>query len=344
MNSIFKMIALSILCSLGASCASQKAPSPSSTTPQTTTAPMAAATKPDPAGEPILPLSTPGNVAQALLGERLFNDKRLSHDDTVSCASCHGLDKGGTDLLPVSVGINGTKGPINAPTVFNSGLNLAQFWDGRAKNLAEQAAGPVNNPKEMGSNWEEVLGKLNADVVFATEFKKIYPDGFNAANITNAIAAFEDTLITANSRFDKWLKGDATALTQVEREGYALFKGKGCTTCHNGANVGGTSFQKLGVMKDYFADRGTPLTDADMGRYNVTKDDLDKHFFKVPSLRVAALTPPYFHDASQPTLEAAIKTMGTYQLGVTLSDDEISKIAAFLKSLVGEYQGHSLIK
>lgn len=296
--------------------------------------------------EPIEPLpeKIPVDGRKAKLGHRLFHDPILSKDGTVSCASCHAMDKGGTDLAPVSTGVGGALGGINSPTVFNAAFNLAQFWDGRAKDLVEQAQGPVENPKEMAESWDNVVSKLKADESYADSFALIYPDGVTRLNAADAIAEFEKTLITPNSRFDRYLKGDKAALNQDEIAGYELFKGKGCATCHNGANVGGNSYQKLGVMADYFADRGMPVTEADLGRYNFTKDELDKHFFKVPSLRLAALTPPYFHDASRKTLAEAIQAMGKYQLGLDLSPEEISKIEAFLRSLPGDYEGQPLIK
>lgn len=299
----------------------------------------------DIASEPVKPLEMPKNLnkKKVALGDRLFHDKRLSKDNSISCASCHGLDKGGTDLAPVSTGVNNQKGPINSPTVYNSSYNFTQFWDGRAKDLVEQADGPVNNPKEMGSNWKEVIAKLKDDKEYKKLFDELYEGKMTGENIQDAIAEFEKSLVTINSPFDKYLKGDASEISQEAIAGYKLFKEKGCTACHMGPAVGGTMFQKMGLVKDYFKDRGN-LTEADNGRYNVTKNEADKHFFKVPSLRVAALTPPYFHDASRKTLKDAIKTMGKYQLGIELKDKEVTKIEAFLKSLVGEYKGKSLLK
>lgn len=294
--------------------------------------------------EPIkpIPLTIEVDPKKVLLGQKLFHDKRLSKDNSISCASCHDLAKGGTDLTPTSTGVDGKLGPINSPTVFNSGLNFVQFWDGRAKDLQEQADGPVNNPIEMASNWPQVIGKLSKDDEFTAEFKAVYPDGFSGKNITDAIAEFEKTLITPNSPFDKWLRGDDKALSKEALAGYELFKGYGCTTCHNGANVGGTSFQKFGLVKDYLSLKGH-LTHEDMGRFNVTQKDEDKHKFKVPSLRTASITPPYFHDASAKTLEEAIVIMGRHQVGVELTPEEVKQIKIFIESLVGEYQGKNLL-
>lgn len=293
--------------------------------------------------EPIKPLALPENLDQkkVALGKLLFLDVRLSKDNTLSCASCHGLDKGGTDLTDVSTGVGGVKGPINSPTVFNSGNNIVQFWDGRAGTLEEQAAGPVHNPKEMASNWEEVLQKISGDENYKNQFVEIYPDGMTGKNIANAIAEFELSLVTVDSRFDHYLKGDASALNALEIQGYNYFKDYGCVACHNGANVGGNSFQKFGLVKDYFATKAN-VTEADNGRFNVTQDPNDKNKFKVPSLRLAALTPPYFHDASAKTLEEAVRVMGRYQLGIEFADEEVKAIVAFLKTLPGKYDGKML--
>lgn len=299
--------------------------------------------------EPIQPLAMPTDLDfnKVQLGKKLYFDTRLSGDNSISCASCHALEKGGTDLLPVSIGINNTKGPINSPTVYNSGYNFAQFWDGRAKDLAEQAEGPVHNPLEMGSNWEQVIAKLEKDESYPQEFQNIYQDGLTGKNIADAIAEFERSLVTVNSRFDKYLKGNANALTALEVQGYNNFKDWGCVACHNGPNVGGNSYQKFGLIKDYFADKkkaGKEITEADLGRYNVSKDENDKHKFKVPSLRVVALTPPYFHDASANTLEEAVKTMAYYQLGFEMDEETLKSIVAFLKTLPGEYERKPLLQ
>lgn len=295
-------------------------------------------------GEPIQPIPThldldPRTVA---LGERLFHEPRLSADDSVSCASCHSLELAGTDRRKLSVGIGGQLGDVNAPTVFNSAFNFKQFWDGRADTLEDQAAGPVHNPKEMGSDWTRVIAKLREDAEYVRGFEAIYEDGMTARNLQNAIATFERSLITPNSRFDLYLRGDATALNDEEKEGYRIFKSYGCVSCHQGTNVGGNMLETFGVMADYFGERGG-TTKADLGRYNVTSREEDRHVFKVPSLRLAALTPPYFHDGSAKRLEDAVRTMAKYQLGRILSDQEVARIVAFLKTLPGEYKGRPLL-
>ncbi|MDD2883614.1 MAG: cytochrome-c peroxidase [Dechloromonas sp.] len=276
---------------------------------------------------------------KAALGERLFFEKRLSRDNTISCASCHDPARGGTDRRPVSIGIDGHTGPINAPTVFNAALNFVQFWDGRAASLEEQAAGPVHNPLEMGANWALVISKLTNDESYRLAFAQIYPQGITGETIADAIAAFEHTLLTP-SRFDLFLAGNPHALNKQEQDGYRRFLDYGCASCHQGANIGGNMFQRFGVMADYFAGR-TP-TAADLGRFNVTQREADRHVFKVPSLRNVALTAPYFHDASAQTLEEAIMIMGRVQLGRELTIPDTQAIAAFLKTLNGHWRGHPL--
>ena len=293
--------------------------------------------------EPIIAL--PGSLELAgkkvALGEKLFNDPQLSRDDSISCASCHALAKGGTDQKARSAGIGGRVGSINTPTVFNASLNFKQFWDGRADSLEEQIEGPTHNPDEMGSDWTEITNKLEKSASYVKEFRDAYPDGIQTRNIKDAIATFERSLITPNSRFDQYLGGASGALTDEEKEGYRLFKAYGCVSCHQGVNIGGNLFQKFGVIGDYFADRGH-ITKSDWGRFNVTGDEADRYVFKVPSLRNVALTPPYFHDGSAKQLEDAVTTMSRYQLGHPLTLPERDAIVKFLKTLSGEYKGTGL--
>jgi cytochrome c peroxidase len=281
--------------------------------------------------------------AKAALGEKLYNDKRLSGDDTVSCASCHDLALGGTDQQPVSDGIRKQLGGINAPTTFNAALGFVQFWDGRAPTLEAQAGGPPMNPVEMGSSgWPEIVEKLNEDKAFRKEFEAVYPEGFSDKTITGAIAEFERTLVTPNSRFDKYLKGDAATLAADEMHGYDVFVKKGCATCHVGELLGGKSYEVMGRHGTYFTARAGQLTDADNGRFNQTKDEKDRHAFKVPTLRNVARTFPYFHDGSKKTLREAVDAMAVYQLGEPLSEKDAQDIVAFLETLTGEYKGKSL--
>jgi cytochrome c peroxidase len=294
--------------------------------------------------EPVqpLPMSLSLDEAKVALGNRLYHDTRLSGDDTVSCATCHDLAKGGTDQSPTSTGIGGAVGPINAPTTYNSGLFVRQFWDGRAADLEEQAAGPVHNPIEMGSNWDQVIPKLEEDPDYVEAFAALYPaQGISGETIVDAIAVFERSLITPNARFDQFLRGDTDAITEQEKQGYELFKSIGCSNCHVGAAMGGQSFERMGLQSDYFADRGN-VQEVDNGRFNFTKDEKDRFKFKVPSLRNIAVTYPYFHDGQTDNLKEAVMIMSKYQEGRELSDEEADLIVQFLKSLTGEYQGKPL--
>jgi cytochrome c peroxidase len=295
------------------------------------------------AKEPIQPLpEAEYDEDKMVLGRRLFFDPILSGDGNISCASCHALEKGGADGLKTAKGIGEQLGPINSPTVLNSSLNVAQFWDGRAADLVEQARGPVANPIEMGADWDDVVERIKQDEHYAARFEALYDDGVTEVNVAHAIAEYEKSLLTP-APFDDYLRGDEDAISADAREGYAIFKEVGCTTCHFGPGAGGTSFQKMGLVHDYFADRGGEIIDADLGRYNVTKKDEDKHKFKVPLLRNVELTAPYFHDATQETLPDAIRAMGHYQLGKELSDAQVAKIEAFLKSLTGEIPEHAYL-
>lgn len=283
-----------------------------------------------------LPDTMDVNPDKVALGEKLFHDTRLSKDNTISCASCHGLDKGGTDQLPFSVGVGGATGDINAPTVFNSAFQFIHFWDGRAANLEEQADGPVNNPIEMASNWEEVTAKLSQDGAFTQEFLAVYPDGYKKENFVDAIAEFERTLLTP-APFDAFLKGDKTALDEQQKKGYELFNSLGCYTCHTGVILGGKSFEFMGLRDDYFGDRGDVIK-RDYGRFNFTNDEYDRFRLKVPTLRNIAQTFPYLHDSTAKTLEEAVDIMGKYQTGKTITKEENQLLVAFLNSLTGTYE------
>jgi cytochrome c peroxidase len=292
------------------------------------------------ANEPVRPidLTLEYDAEKAALGFALFHDPRLSVDNTVSCASCHGLETAGVDNHQYSHGVNDQLGGVNAPTVYNAVYNFVQFWDGRAATLALQAAGPPLNPVEMGcESFDQIIAKLSKDRALTRAFKAVYPDGWSEANITDAIAQFEHTLLTPNSRFDKYLKGDAEAITAEELEGYNLFKKYNCATCHVGPILGGQSYELMGQYADYFAARGTELTVEDNGRFKETAVERDRHRFKVPGLRNVALTAPYFHDGTEPELKEAVCKMGTYQVGVELSDEDEDKIVAFLHTLTGEF-------
>jgi cytochrome c peroxidase len=297
------------------------------------------------AAEPITPIPIRMNLdaRKVALGRRLFFDPRFSRGNKISCAHCHNLATGGVDNLPRSTGSDGREAKVNTLTVFNSGFNFRLFWDGRAATLEDQIDFPMQHPSEMDSTWPEVIAKLEADAGYRRDFFSIYPEGIAPKSVKNALATFERSLITPNSKFDRYLRGDTQALDRDELAGYELFKNLGCISCHQGMNVGGNLYEKLGLVGNYFADRGN-VQKVDFGRYNVTGNENDRYEFRVPSLRNVALTAPYFHDASAGTLELAVATMAKYQLGVVLSGDELGKIVKFLKSLTGVYQGETEIK
>ena len=295
--------------------------------------------------EPLEPIPAGVDVdpAKVELGKRLFSDPRLSKDGTVSCASCHDLANGGDDGRVVSLGVDGKPGVINSPTVFNVRFNIAQFWDGRAETLEEQIDGPIQSEIEMANLWPDVITMLNEDKEYPALFAAVYPDAGDAISrmtVRNAIAEFMRSLVTPNSRFDKWLGGDEQALSAEEKKGYKLFKLYGCSSCHQGRNVGGNMFQVFGVLNEYFTRRGN-ITKADMGRFNVTGNEEDRHAFKVPSLRMAAHTAPYLHDGSAETLRDAVDAMFEFQLGRTAPDSDKDAIVAFIKTLAGETGGTS---
>jgi cytochrome c peroxidase len=283
------------------------------------------------ASEPITPIPThiDYNRPKALLGRTLFLDPILSLDRTISCASCHDLAAGGCDSSPVSTGVKGRQGEMNAPTIFNAVFNFRQFWNGRSRGLSEQADGPIHNPLEMGMDTAEVEQRLNADASYRQTFHKVYPkDRVEFTDVLDAIAEFEKALITPDSRFDRYLRGEIE-LNAAEKKGYLTFKELGCITCHNGVNVGGNSFQKVGVINP-FSWNGK-LSD----RFKLTGDERDKNVYKVPSLRNIDSTAPYFHDGSQKTLQQALKAMSFHNLGLDLTAEEERTLTAFLKSLTG---------
>ncbi|MDY6010992.1 MAG: cytochrome-c peroxidase [Duodenibacillus sp.] len=280
--------------------------------------------------DPIQPVKVE-NPALVNLGKMLFFDPRLSRSGFISCNSCHNLATGGVDNLKTSIGDRWAQGPINSPTVLNSFGQIAQFWDGRAKTLEEQAAGPIANPLEMASTHEMAVKVIASIPGYAKYFKAAFGDaGVTIDRITEAMAAFEKTLVTPNSRFDKWLKGNKKALTKQELAGYQLFKSSGCTMCHNGEKVGGSSFQKMGLVRPY------ETTNTAEGVKAVSGRDQDRMTFKVPILRNVELTYPYFHDGEAATLEKAVEVMGDVQLGRRYTEKETAQIVAFLKTLTGD--------
>ncbi len=273
-----------------------------------------------------LPESLPLEQKKVLLGKELFYDPILSGNGTIACVHCHPLDRGGADNLPIAIGIEGRKGSFNTPTVLNSFFNFRQFWDGRAKDLREQAAGPITNPLEMDNTFEKLVPTLKKSR-YNQLFEEVYPKrGVMKETILDAIAEFEKSLITP-SPFDRYLRGDHKAMTPRQIEGYRLFRNKGCILCHHGVNLGGTLFSKFGIVGS--------ADSSETGRFNLTQNPKDKYYFKVPTLRNVALTAPYFHDGRTKDLKSAVALMAQLQLGRLMSDDEIEKIVEFLNALTG---------
>ncbi len=283
--------------------------------------------------EPIAPLPTSLDdidIAKAKLGRMLFLDPILSSDQTVSCHSCHSFDHGGADPRSVSLGVNNRKGDIQSPTVYNSRYNFKQFWNGRATNLKEQANGPLTAHVEMNMSPDMVEARLNQNSAYKESFKKVYGiEHITMEDVVDAIVEFENALVTPNSRFDRYLRGEIQ-LSDNEKNGYAKFKSLGCITCHNGVNVGSNAFQKMGLFREYPHD--TKFQD----RYTLTNKEAYKNVFKVPTLRNITLTAPYFHDANASTLKEAVMVMARYNLGTSISEEDIQLIIAFLKTLEGE--------
>ncbi len=291
--------------------------------------------------EPI-PMNAPaldGNVATRArvdLGAMLFFDPRLSRSGVFSCNSCHNVGTGGVDGLPVSIGHGWQKGPRNAPTVYNAVFNIAQFWDGRAADLAEQAMGPVQAAVEMNNTPERVEATLSSMDGYVEAFAAAFPgyeDPITFENMARAIEAFEATLITPNSRFDQFLMGDDTALDETEKRGLDAFVSKGCAACHGGVNFGGQAYYPFGIVEKPGADI---LPRGDRGRFQVTQTATDEYVFRASPLRNIELTAPYFHSGAVWDLEEAVAIMGVAQLGAALTDEEIADITAFLKTLTGE--------
>ena len=277
---------------------------------------------------------TPERVA---LGKKLYFEKNISQNRTQSCNSCHQVDPGkaGVDNLPTSPGAFGKLGGRNSPTTLNAGFHIAQFWDGRAATLEDQAKGPVLNPGEMAMpDANAVLARLKEAPGYVEEFKKAFPgeaDPLTYDNFARAVAAFERTLITKD-RYDDFVKGDDKAFTTAELKGLDTFINTGCITCHTGAFFGGHMYQKMGLLNPY-------ENKEDLGRFEVTKNEADKYFFKVPSLRNIALTGPYFHDGKGATLEDAVTKMAWLQLGKKLTEDEVKSIVTFLGALSDKERG-----
>jgi len=271
--------------------------------------------------EPITPIPEPviTDLQKVRLGERLFGDTRLSHDNSRSCMSCHDLRKNGASTAGHDLGLDGALLPLNTPTIFNATLNFRLGWEGKLQTFESDIRAALDNPQVMATSLTEVLEKLNADPGVRREFTMVYGRRPDADNVLDAIVSFERTLVTPASRFDRWLAGDAAALSAEELDGYRLFKSLGCVSCHQGVNVGGNLFQRHGIFR--------PLASP------------KPEILRVPSLRNVATTPPYFHDGSAPTLGDAVRKMGAAQLNSTLTDQQVTAIVAYLQTLTGQYRG-----
>lgn len=274
---------------------------------------------------------TPQQEAKIELGKMLWFDPRLSLSGKVSCNTCHDLSTNGADTKPLSIGYAGRKGTVNSPTVFNAEKQIAQFWDGRAKTLAEQATGPITNPLEMAMTPELAEGVIRSIPGYRPYFEKAFGSkNPTFSEIAEALAAFETTLTTPNAPFERYLKGDKNALTQQQIDGLKLFRRSGCIRCHCGNLLGGTSFQKVGSVRPYVTDNSSK------GRMDVSGKPWDEMMFKVPTLLNVERTAPYFHDGAVKTLPDAVKKMADIQLDMNLSEKQVEEIVAFLESLNGE--------
>lgn len=292
-------------------------------------------------GEPIRPLPTVTleslQTPMVNLGRDLFHDTRLSGDGTLTCASCHGIDHGGDDNLKTATGIRGQKGPINTPTVLNSGFGFRQFWDGRAPSLDEQARGPVAAGIEMGADWDVVVSTLNDDDELKVRFKEAFGTSeISQDRVVHAIARFEETLITP-SPFDRYLNGNVNAISASARDGYAKFKMYGCSSCHQGINVGGNLYQQFGAVQH--VDIESFVTEGATPQIRERNEDVS--MVKVPSLRNIELTAPYFHAGKIDDLATAVRIMGLSQIGKVIPHNDIQSIVEFLKSLTGDWQQHA---
>ncbi|MGY0560637.1 cytochrome-c peroxidase [Luteimonas sp. A277] len=276
----------------------------------------------------------PVTTERVELGRMLFFEPRLSRSHVITCNTCHSIGTGGADNVPASVGHGWQRGPRNSPTVFNAVFNAAQFWDGRAADLAEQAGGPVQASVEMNSTPELVVETLSSIPQYVELFREAFPDsgGITFEDMTVALEAFETTLVTPGAPFDRWLEGDDSAMTATQVEGLQLFFETGCASCHNGVNFGGQSYFPFGVLERPGADI---LPEEDKGRFEVTATATDEYVFRASPLRNVELTAPYFHSGQVWSLEQAVAIMGTSQLGREISDEEAEKIAAFLRTLTG---------
>lgn len=271
------------------------------------------------------------------LGGKLFNDPKLSIDGNRACATCHSLSKGGSDHLRHPVGRNGEDGTLKSPSIFNTAYNYLHFSDGRAQTLEDQVRISLTDPVQNGATLDNVVKYVQADPGYRADFTRVYQQRADEAAIIDALASFERSLITPDASFDRYLRGESTALDAAQIRGYQRFQSYGCISCHQGVNLGGNMFEKMGVMNDYFSGR-QDIRRVDFGRFNLTGQPEDRHSFRVPSLRNVALNAPYFHDGSVPTLRNAVQLMSYYQLGRDIRGQDLEDILSFLETLNGEYR------
>ncbi len=293
--------------------------------------------------EPILPIPKEINVdpKKVALGLRLFEDKQLSEDGSMACRSCHHLEQGGTDGERFSASIDGGYRSRNTPSIFNVGLLGLYGWYGIPTNLGDLAEAIIKSKKGLASDWPDIINKLNHEPDYIASFSAIYSDGIQPENIKDALAEYMRSLVTPNSRFDQYLRGNLQAITQQEKEGYQLFKRYGCSSCHQGVAVGGNMVAPFNLFRNYLTPEHTE-SQLELGRFNKSNDEADKYVFRVPSLRNVALTAPYFHDGSTKRLESAVDSMARYMLGKEISKHDRKLIVQFLHTLTGTYQGKEL--
>lgn len=297
----------------------------------------------DPIGaQPIepLPLTSDFDAARAALGEELFREPRMSGDGKVACTDCHRANHGWADDQAHSLASDRPASPVNVPTMYNVRYLYKLAWNGKYDSLESHIDGLMVNPKVMASSWEIATKHLFEVPHYRQRFASVFREGLTPSNVREAILDYERSLVTPNAPFDQYLRGDAQAVSAEVKLGYAMFKSYGCSSCHQGMAIGGNVFERFGVLRDFFADRGH-FDSADLGRFNVTQHDQDRFVFRVPSLRNVALTAPYFHDGSAATLEDAVKAMARYQLGRDLDERDRAALVAFLRSLTGEYRGQT---
>ncbi len=304
--------------------------------------PFSTAEAPASEGSPIAPLPTRVDLdaRKVALGRRLYFDKRLSGDGLCSCDDCHDPKRGGSNGMEKSKLPNRAPVGVNVPTVFNAAFNFRFAWSGRFKDISEQIDTAMALPTAMNSSWPAAAEVFKRDATYAKAFAEVYPEGLTDLTMREAVSIYTLSLVTPNARFDQYLRGEVQ-LSDDEAHGWEMFREYGCVSCHQGINVGGNMFQKLGIVRDYFADRGGPR-EVDNGLFNATRVEADRFVFRVPSLRNVALTAPYFHDGSVATLEAAVTTMAKYQLGRELPEPDVQAIVSFLRTLTGQLEGKPL--